>query len=143
MKREIEFRGRNIDNGNWVYGSLLSVDKQRICIVYPDGGMLMATDVDPDTIGEFTGMTDKNGVKIFEGDILRVDEPEFISVFGVVRFGEYSTDYTNDIGFFVDWKDNEDDNYSKTYRKDFGYWVKKPYCKVRDNIHDNPELLEV
>ena len=45
------------------------------------------------------------------------------------------------VGFFVAWQDNEDDDYSETYRQDLGYWKKHPYCEIRGNIHDNPEML--
>ena len=106
--------------------------------------------VDPATVGQYTGLTDRNGVKIFEGDILCDDEPEdpsgeYLPVFGRVCFGEYHNTFNGGdgahIGFFVEWEGNEDDDYSKTFRKDLGYWVKYPHCDVRGNIHDNPELL--
>lgn len=66
MKREILFRGRNIDTGEWVYGDLLTGNR----IVHPGERDLLSTDVDQDTVGQFTGATDKNSVKIFEGDII-------------------------------------------------------------------------
>ena len=110
---------------------------------------------DPATIGQYTGLTDKNGVKIFVWDIVCNNEPEDVEmkplpVFGAVKFGEYDGDLpsleyqtTSDhVGFFVDWKDNEDGEYSEDFRRDLGYWVKYPNFEVCGNIHDNPELLE-
>ena len=90
-------------------------------------------EVDPSTVGQYTGLTDKNGVKIFDGDILRIDEPEFIQVFGIVRFGKHDFN----VGFFVEWLNDR-----IFYRNDLRYWVERPYCAVRGNIHDNPELLK-
>ena len=69
MEREILFRGKRIDNGEWVEGNYIFEDFDRVGI--HQIGTIIQCFVIPETVGQFTGLTDKNGVKIFEGDIVR------------------------------------------------------------------------
>lgn len=76
MNREIKFRGRK-PNGKWLYGYLLGNEKGHLAIVQPfkinSYNERSKCEVEIDTIGQFTGSTDKNGKEIYEGDILKAD----------------------------------------------------------------------
>ena len=90
MKRKILFRGKRADNGEWVYGNLIDSDSIVGKIVDFDGEYFIPEfwyKVDPETVGQFTGLTDKNGTKIFDGDIVRFyDDSEDELTNGVVVF---------------------------------------------------------
>lgn len=78
--RDILFRAKRIDNDEWVYGYYIKthdyLDNREIHLIvgidstsFPANEITDTNEIDPETLGEFTGVTDKNGVKIFEGDI--------------------------------------------------------------------------
>ena len=133
--REILFRGKRLDNGEWVYGLLCRVGDTYANIRRMDTEVLYS--VLTNTIGQYTGLTDKNGKKIFEGDILKIIH-KYQSPFDDDT-KEY-TDITTDVVFF------DDEGLCFSYGK-------SPFLCVVDNvtaeyevignIHDNPEMLEV
>lgn len=148
--REILFRAKainrepdreyrtNYKNGDWVYGLISGIYKytEEMEMTNTDG--ISGIDVDPTTVCQFTGLTDKNGNKVFEGDIVKTDE--YWCEIGVVKYGEGTFDsgiyrYT---GFYYEDKDGYIDHnalYQPKENDDVGF-------VVIGNIIDNPELLE-
>jgi len=131
MKREILFRGRT-DGGVWVEGDLIhgvgtKSGKMYILprtLVYPKGcSELDGWNVHPDTVGQFTGLTDKNGKRIFEGDV--VDSWADLSkpYFREVVYGKNCGLEFNPLTGFTLCKSNEH------------------HFSIIGNIHDNPELI--
>lgn len=143
--REILFRGKRIDNGEWVFGNFIE-DKwgddngNAVYAILQDrvapeiAALWTPVKVIPETVGQYTGLTDKNGKKIFEGDIVRY-RPEYWceSLQSVV---EYCADKWNYPAF--DLKDHDYEGNGLQFAHEEGIGL-----KVIGNIHDNPELLEV
>lgn len=134
MDREILFRGKVADEPNeWVQGYLRDADtifqqtrhKKSKCCEY---GMFS---VKPDTVGQYTGLTDKNGTKIFEGDIIKI--PEDWDKYGI-NAGELFEVYFDYGGFRLK---------PKIYKDYRGFWLEDDgEFEIISNIHDNPKLLE-
>lgn len=126
--REILFRGKRKSGGEWIFGNLLQTDDDGICIIqnHVPHHLLKNHEVNPETVCQYTGLTDKNGRKIFEGDIARYSR---IGALGKVVW--YEGDY---IGFAVD---DIDDSFQQYDKELFDKY------EVIGNIFDDPELLEV
>ena len=157
--REILFRGKainrdkgyfrtNYKNGDWVYGLVTRLYDKRFKNLLAEMGNtdgINGIEIDYNTIGQFTGLTDKNGKKIFEGDIIRYQQEDPALFVGIIKCGEFSPDagaiHATNVGFYVEWDDYDG---KRCYlRKDLGFWVKFRDVAVVGNIHDNPELLGV
>ena len=141
--REVIFRGKRTDSGEWVYGYYTKaryfLNKKEMHIIFepdveafPHCEFTGYEEVLPETVGQYTGLTDKNGVKIFEGDICRFKR------FNDVHIGKIVFNATT--ASFVMW-----------YQPIVGAYGEKATQKmllsvcddieVIGNIHDNPELL--
>lgn len=135
--REILFRGKRVDNGEWIEGSLIQLDENYTCIVppYPSASSLSVRDlvsvllkmVDPNTVGQYTGLTDKDGKRVYEGDIVDYDTIDRFAATWNPTAARYDT---------VDAAGKECFTLG-TILSD-----KKRSCVVIGNIYDNPGLLE-
>lgn len=147
--REILFRGKRIDNGEWVYGAYYKQrqyygDEREIdCIITTNDVLSNDLDLDyeeviPETVGQYTGLCDKNGNKIFEGDILKTINTKR-EKFAVVGFGNFVDENNDDeyLGFYIEF-----DGIRTTITQLEMEEVKDRF-EVIGNIHDNPELLGV
>ena len=129
--RTIKFRGKRLDNGEWVYGGIHHASGDAVTIIEPidrDEISVAHRLVEASTVGQFTGLLDKTGKEIWEGDICRT----------------------------YDWHKNEDGSTTLSEKNKYyynvvieykigkiwtGYTVHSWY-EVIGNIHDNPDLLQ-
>ena len=136
MAREILFKAKRTDNGDWVYGNYAFDDtKGERHFIFQNFGF--EYEVEKDTICQYTGLTDKNGRKIFENDVVKRQDLVFTSLRKKelrtkIGYVDFSCDgYGN--GYWAYWWDE------KSGRCNFG--INRTNCEVIGNVFDNPELL--
>lgn len=122
--RQIKFRGKHTKIGEWIYGSLL-IAQDGCCNIY-DG--LLYHKVKANTVGQFTGLLDKNGKEIYEGDIFVSDYMSLVFYVG----------YENGKWVGMD----SDGNWMPLLEDQLSISDRLHYIKVIGNIHDNPELIK-
>ncbi len=121
--REIKFRGKRIDNGEWVYGYYVGDcgdGCHEICDINSPLGTRI--EVDPATVGQFTGLKDKNSNEIYEGDI-------FITRMEVTAVVEWEKE-----GRFL--------GFTMVGERKIVYINREPTAEIIGNIYDNPELIQ-
>ena len=131
--RDILFRGKQIDNGEWVYGDLgqNQIDNNAVNWIEnynPETRIRRSIMVIHETVGQFTGLTDKNGVKIFEGDIDK--NGGIVEFFNSLNWDSGGSVHS---GFYCKKWFESDQELSYHYGFDD--------FEIIGNIHDNSELL--
>lgn len=170
--REILFRGKRVDNGEWVFGYytelpegdiggtlmagtnellcedtadyIISIETKQ-CQSFSPAYPIQVFDVDwckvrCQTVGQYTGLTDMNGKRIFEGDIVKLTDKSFGYKWkAIVEFGNPNGNYT------WGWQ-LKPIGKAKNVNTDILCWVEMEetgaFCEIIGNIHDNPELLQ-
>lgn len=143
MNNRYAFKGKRKDNGQWIYGDLI-IDQYGEYYIHPNANAfsvneynlakcIQMIEVIPETVGQCTGLKDKDGKLIFKGDILQFKNDDGDNSLYVVYWSESQ----------LAWQVQEITCYVKR-----GYYGVDELCEFRDypvvgNIHDNPELLEV
>ena len=120
--REILFRGKTVCDGDWIYGGITWNPSKKKVFIHTEWD---EGEVIPETVGQYTGLQDKNGTKIFEGDIVHWKKVPYF-----VRWDSKKAE-------FVFANDMEADYFVVGFNEH----TTMKFCKVVGNIHDKPELL--
>lgn len=134
--REIIFRGKRVDNGEWIEGYFLPGNERQslhpcIFVYLPETQSFECFDIDIDTLDEYTGLTDKNGTRVFEGDIIKQVIPH-----NLVQPFIFTVNWCEECAMFVLPCITND-----AFESDFTV-MRSDEIEVIGNIHDNPELLK-
>lgn len=127
--RKILFRGKRTDNGEWVQGYPCRygwIGKEKDYIIPDYASALYTAEIDPETVGQYTGLTDKYYKKIFEGDIVIFDYIDYEDERGVVQ-------WDSDIAKFIITFSTFTIDFDNVYGREL---------EIVGNVYDNPEVME-
>ena len=116
--REILFRGKSVDSGEWMYGEYNEINNYSYIRYEDNYGKEYREEIHPDSLGQFTGLTDKNGRKIFEGDIVQLHN-QFYPIYWIDKYARFAAKPKGAVFAVIPFDQGE----------------------VVGNVHDNPELL--
>lgn len=139
MNREILFRGKRVDNDEWTEGYLFKSWNRTFLLWGMTGDVPNMVEVKPETVGQFTNLTDKNGNKIFEGDVVKItDKIVGYERFAFIEFGNPNAQY--------DWGWQLHPISKEPFAVAILHWVDMEasgaFIEVIGNIYDNKELLK-
>ena len=142
--REIKFRGLRKADKTWSYGDLIH-GEDAIYVMARDNSHMNSPDFDeviPETVGQFTGLTDNNGVEIYEGDVIEFETQicrgypkDGVIVSNIIKYGLHNlsnSDTNQCIGFYAD---------RNGFPYSIHYKLNISMACISGNIHENPELL--
>ena len=124
MQREISYRGQRVDTKEWVYGYLFGIWDKRYILWGTTNDIPNMIEVIPETVGQYTGLHDKNGKEIYEGDVVSCYYACELPFNAVVEFRDGCFDIKSE--------------HSRDYLK---VLVANRAIEVIGNIHDNPDYL--
>lgn len=132
-ERGILFRGKRVDNGEWVYGNYHNHSSEKSISFYKVfvGTPMTMYAVTPDTVGQYTGLKDKNGTRTFEGDIIKQVIPH-----NLVRPLTFTVNWCEECAMFV-----LPCITNGAFESDFTV-MRSDEIEIIGNIYDNPELLK-
>lgn len=139
MNRTIKFRGKSIYDEEWLYGSLVKIEKDRYAVIPPlndieIGKSIGMYEVYPETVGQFTGLFDNNGKEIYEGDIISVNGKYPKLVKYISEYASFCVANISDLNkkWTFPWQ-----------QVSLGWWNDfRREIQVIGNIYDNPELIK-
>lgn len=136
--REILFKAKRIDNGEWVYGNYAFCDCYTKQKHYIFQNKPLEYAVDENTLCQYTGLTDRNGITIWENDVIKcIDKNSDSEFIAVIKFGNPNSFYS--WGYQLKHINGDKPNL------DILLWIDMEdtgaTCEVIGNIFDNPELL--
>ena len=142
--REILFRGKRTINGDWVYGDFVHGNERKslrdsIFVYDSETQSFNDYEINPSTLGQYTGLTDKNGKRVFEWDILHIAK----IADGLGGYYQPPLDYPVNVVVKWDlcawmWETLCEDKRYISFPNAWSHYE----CEIIGNVHDNPELLE-
>lgn len=146
--RDILFRGKSLESEDWREGQYVLInDDHRIVFKRPyEPNKYLIDDVDPATVGQYTWTTDKNGAKIFKGDIVSAKNKDGGEIYRFeVKFGKCggTENVEHDVGYMGFYFEEITGTIPGEFmlRKDPLYWLNAYECEIIGNVYDNPELM--
>ncbi len=130
MNRNIVFRGKRPDNGEWIIGWLFQDDDDHLPMIHQGGTLDVWEQVEEETVGQFTGLRDAKGIDIYDGDILHFEQDE--------KNHTVVVKWNYEVGAWCIQLRYE----PRVGCRPLGEWLKEERFEVIGNIHDNPDLLK-